>query len=252
MESSPRCTKVVDAVLFVDLDRSGARRSPTFRCIHLPSLVISTRLPGGSLSLTRNAFTELLPKCIMKSPITSRIPVKTSIHSIPACSPTHPRYCFIIKRFLEHHRDVEWVVFEVEVDLSIPGPIKIFSRVSQQYSVQRPTIPVHDTDDDLLVDLPTGRGSLPRASLGVRFLRVGKPGKGRVARLGGIDKMHLSGIHLDREAGFVMLWAEDSRYNSARDYFYICWLDEEKPGNMVYSRTKELISGWSRGFRWHF
>jgi hypothetical protein len=154
----PRCTKVVDDVLFVTLDISDGSLEHAYRCIHIPSLVISTQLPGGSLSLTENAFAVLLPKCIMESRASgSLFSVHTKIYSIPACPPTHPRYCFIIKRFLGQSRGVEWEVLEVEIDLSIPGPIKIFSRVSRQYTVQRPTYPLHDSDDDLLLYLPLGR-----------------------------------------------------------------------------------------------
>ena len=135
----------------------------------------------------------------------------------------------------------------VEIDLSIPGPIKIFSRVSRQYNLQRPPYPLRDDSDDLLLHLPLGRGDLPRASLTVQFLRVGKPGKVRVARLGGIDKMRLSGLSVDREAGYIIIWAKEDWPESYRGDSFICWLDERKPGNMVYSRTKELISSWSRG-----
>jgi len=243
----PRCTKVVDDVLFITLVISdGNELSATYRCIHIPSLVISTQLPGGSVSLTENAFAVHLPKCIMEPHATgSLFPFQTQVYSIPACSPTHPRYCFI-RRIVGQSRGVEWEVLEVEIDLTIPGPIKIFSRVSQQYTVQRPTSLIHDIDDDLLLYFALGRGVQPRASPSVRFLRVGKPGKWRVARLGGVDKMRLSGLNIDRDTGYVIIWTSEGWPRSTRECGYICWLDERKSGDMVYSRTKELISSWSR------
>src|SRR6266853_1222470 len=142
----PRCTKAVDDILFVTLATSdGTDWTTSYRCIHIPSLVISTELPGGSLSLTENAFAVLLPKCIMESrAMDSPFPIPTKIYSIPACPPTHPRYCFIIKRFVGQSQGVQWEVLEVEIDLSIHGPIKIFSRVSQQYTIQCSTSPLHN------------------------------------------------------------------------------------------------------------
>ena len=248
MEFIPRCTKVIDDLLFTILDiYDGIQYHTAYRCIHIPSLVISAQLPGGSLSLTENAFAVLLPKCIMESRGTwSLSSAHTTIYSVPTCLPTHPRYCFIIRRFPGQSRGLEWEALEVEIDLSIPGPIKVFSRVSHHHTVQHPTYPLHDSDDDLLVYLPLGRGGLPRASLGVRFLRVGKkPGKGRLARLGGIDKMRLAEVTVDRDAGYVIFCvAEDSPWGT-RDCSFIWWLDERKPGKMVYSRTKEVISSWS-------
>src|SRR5258706_12821400 len=108
----PRCTKAFDDVLFFTLDKSDSTHwDITYRCIHIPSLVISTQLPGGSLSLTENAFAVLLPNCIMESCATgSLFPVQTKIYSIPACPPTHPRYCFIIRRFGGLSRGVGWEV----------------------------------------------------------------------------------------------------------------------------------------------
>ena len=208
MEFVPHCTKIVDDVLFVTLViHDGTYWNAAYRCIHIPSLVISTQLPGGSLSLRGNAFAVLLPKCVMKPRVTgSHLPVQTKIYSIPACPPTHPRYCFIIRRFVEQSRGVEWEVLEVEIDLTIPGPIKIFSRVSQQYTVQRPNSPLHDNDNDLLFYFPLGRGGQPRSSPNVQFLRVGNPDKWRVARLGGVDKMRLSWLRVDRDAGYVIIW----------------------------------------------
>ena len=63
-----RCTKVIDDLLFVEIDLyADAYLNTTYRCVHIPSLVASTQLPGGSLSLTENAFAELLPRCIVES-----------------------------------------------------------------------------------------------------------------------------------------------------------------------------------------
>ena len=248
MESRPHCAKAVDDVLFVALSISGGiRQSSSFRCIYIPSLVISTQLPGGSLSLTENAFDELPPKCIMESPTAASFSlVYTKIYPIPACPPTYPRYCFISKRFLRYPWRVEWDVFEVQVDLSIPGPIKIFSRVSLQYTVQHPASPLHDSDNDLLLYLRLGRNGQPRAPPSVRFLRVGKPDKWRMARLGGVDKMRLARLSVDRDAGFAIIWAAEDWPQATPEYGFICWLDERKASDTVYSRTRELISSWSR------
>src|SRR5258706_1662019 len=252
----PSYTRVVDDVLFVShdvLDSTLNLWNISFRCIHMPCLLISTQLPGGSLSLTESAFTVLLPKCIMESRAPrSTFLDHTTIYSIHASPPTHPRYCFITKRFLRQYQGVEWEVLEVEIDLRIPGPIKIFNRVSQQYTVQRPTYRLHNSHDDLLLYLPLGRRGLPRAYPSVRFTRVGKPDKWRVARLEGVDKMRLSGLYVDRDAAWVIIWAKEDSPQSTHDCSFIWWLDERKPGNMVYSRTKELMSSWSRGLKWRF
>ena len=242
-------TKVIDDLLFTTEDiPHGTHWTTTYRCIHIPALVTSTQLLGGSLSLMDNAFDKLLPKCIMESRAPwSLYSAQTTIYSVPTCLLTHPRYCFIIKRCPGQFERVEWEVLEVDIDLSIPGPIKVFSKVSQQYTVQRPAYPLYDSDKDLLLYLPLGRGDLPSASLNVRFLRVGKPGKGRLARLEGVDKMRVNMLSVDRDAGYVIIWAAEAQHGSTRDCAFIWWLDERKSGNMVYSRTKELISSWSRG-----
>jgi len=250
MKFSPHCTKVIDEVLFVSLDVSN---NIAYCLIHMPSLVISMALPGGSLTLTKNAVGMLLPKYFIGSRETvSHSLAHTKIYSIPAYPPTHPRYCFVIKRSLGQSRGMEWEVFEVEIDMSVPSPIKIFSRVSWQYTVQRPAYPLCDSDDDLLLYLPLGRGGRPLASPSVRFLRVGKPDNWRVARLGGVDNMRLAGLSVDRDAGYVIIWAEADSHRTPRDCCFIWWFCERKSGNMVYSRTKELISSWGRGLKWRF
>ena len=102
---------------------------------------------------------------------------------------------------------MEWEVIEVEIDLSISGPIKIFSRISHQYTLQDPTYISNDTNDDLLLYRTLGRGVLPSASISVRLMRVGKLGKVRVARLGGVDNMRLTGPSVDKDAGYVIISA---------------------------------------------
>ena len=80
----------------------------------------------------------------------------------------------------------------------------------------------------------------------VRVHRVYVVNKERLARLGGVDKMHLSDLVVDRGAGYVNIWVVEDQPPYRGDHF-IWWLDERKQGNMVYSRVKELISSWSRG-----
>ena len=162
----------------------------------------------------------------------------SKIYSIPACPPAHPRYCFINTRSLERPQGVGWEVLEVEIDLSIPGPIKVFSRVSRQYSRQVPTGLLHDNDNDLLLYLPLGDRLQPSASLSVQFLRVGMPTKVRVARLGMVDKMHLSRLSVDRDAGYLIVWTADDCCPYCGGGGVIWWLDDRKAGNMVRSRTK--------------
>ena len=247
----PLCSKVIDDLLFVIVDVfKNTHRHTAYRCLHIPSLAISTGLPGGSLSLMGTAFAVLLPKCNMVSrAVGSNFSVHTKIYAVPARPSTHPRYCFIIKRLRDQLRGLDWEVLEVEIDLTIPGPIKIFSRVSRPYTVQCPTYtyPLHDSSDDLLLYLPLGRGDLPSAFLSVQFMRAGKPGERRVARLEGVDNMRLTGLSVDKDAGYVIIWAAQDLRGRTHDYAYIWWLGETKPGNTVYSRTKELISSWSRG-----
>ena len=248
MEFRPRCTKVIGDLLFTIPNMpDGTDWNTTYHCIHLPSLVTTTQVPGGFLSLTENTFAMLLPKSIIESRGRwSPFYAHSKIYSIPACTPTHPRYCFIIKRFAAPSWGVEWMVFEVEIDMRIPGPIKGFSKVSQQYTVQCPINPLYDVDDDLLLYLPLGREDISRASLCIQFLRVGKPGKKRLARLKGMVNLHSYGLSVDRDAGYVIFWATEDRPPYRSDHF-IWWLDERKLGNMVYSQTRGLISGWSRG-----
>ena len=244
-------TKVIDDLLFINIDiYANGYWNPTYRCVHIPSLVISTQLPDGSLSLTENAFNELLPKCIMESHATRpNSSAHTNIYSIPACPPTLPRYCFIIKRSMGQVPGLEWEILEVEIDLSIPGPIKIFSKVSQQYTRQVPTYLPHDNDIDLLLYLQLGRRFQASTSLSIQFLRVGKPGEVRVARLGGIHMLQLSALGVDRDAGYIIIRRADD-WPWHRGGTFIWWIDERKLGNMVYSRTKELISSWSRRLLW--
>ena len=253
MEFISYSIKVLDDLLFILLGMSDdTHETNVYRCIHLPSLVTSTQLPGGSLSLTENAFAVLQPKCNMESrAMGAGISSASEICSISTCPPTRPRYCFIITRIPRPSPGEAWEVYEVEIDLSIPGPIKVFSKVFQQYIVQLPTSPVHDSDGDLLLYvpryLPPGLRDPLRTSLGIRFLRVGKMGYRRLARFEGVVNLHVYGLHVDRDAGYVIIRGTDHSPQATHSGPFICWLHEGKPGNMVHSRTRGSISSWGRG-----
>ena len=241
MELIPCCTQVFGDLCFITLEKSGSLdRDTAYHCIHIPSLVNSAQLPGGTVSLTGNTFPVLPPKyavelCATWPPASTHI----NIYSLPASPTTHPRYCFIIERFLEAHRGVGWEVLEVEIDLSIPGPIKIIRRVSQQYTVWRPACPLQDSNDDLILYLPLGPGGLPRASLSVQFLRVREPSKVRVARLEGVDEMPLCGLSLDRDAGHVIIWAAEDWPRCTQICSFIWRVDGR--------RKRDRILSWGRG-----
>ena len=251
MTSVPCCLKVRDDMLFFKLEISGSNQK--YRCIHLPALVIATQLPGGSIDLTEKVFAPLLPECKMEAYTPGSIgSVHEEIYSIPSYPSKHPRYCFSFDRVLEGSKGMDWEVLEVEVDLSIPGPIKIFGRVSQQYTVPRPTYFFHDGDNDLLLFLPSEYRHPPRSPLSVRFLRVGKPDEWRVAKLANVDKMRLAGLHVDRDAGYIIAWVKEGRLWWTRECSYIWWIAEGKSGPMVHSPAKDLTSKWTPGSLWSF
>ena len=251
MSLVPRCIKVRDDLLFVKLEITGS--GTTYRCLHIPTLVLSTQLPDGSLDLTEQVFAKLPPECKMETYTEGSIgSVGEKIYSIPSCRPTHPRYCFILERVLKQSSGMDWEVLEVEIDSTIPGPIKIFSQVSRQYTVPRPTFFFHDGDDDLLLSLPSKHGQIPHEPLSVRFLRVGEPDDWRVAKLRGVDKMRLAALHVDRDAGYVIAWVKEGWFWWTRECSFIWWIDDRKSGPMVDSPVEGLISGWSGGLLWGF
>ena len=137
-----------------------------------------------------------------------------------------------------------WEVFEVEVDLRTPGPIKIFSRVTSRYHAKLPAYQSHDSDDDLFLYVPPSRPQAGPST--IRFLRVGKLHTWGVVRFLGAYKMRREGLRVDRDAGYVIIWGREPWRGSSRECCFIWWsVDVRKPGNMA--RTKELISSWSRG-----
>ena len=247
----PSCINVRDNILFLKLEISGS--NPTYRCIYLPALVITAQPPGGSIDLTENAFAPLLPECKMETYTPGSIgSVHEEIYSISPYLPKHPRYCFIYSWVLGGSKGMDWEVLDVEIDLSIPGLIKIFTRVSRQYTVPRPRYFFHDSDDDLLLSLPSEHGHPPCSPLSVRFLRVGKPDEWRVAKLGSVEKMCLTGLHVDRDAGYIIAWVREGWLWWTRECSFIWWIDERKRGPMVHSPAKDLTSRWGRGYLWSF
>jgi hypothetical protein len=248
----PSFIKVCDDILFVKLDFLWSHQ--TYRCIHLPTLVITTQLPGGSIDLTESAFAALLPECEMETCTAgSIVSVHEEIFSVPSCLPKHPRYYFIFSRVLERTIRMDWEIFEVEVDLTIPGPIKIFGRVSRQYAVPRPTSHVHQSIDDLLLSFPSEHDDTPCSPLSVRFLQVGKLDGWRAVKLKGVNEMYLSRLHVDRDAGYIIAWVRYYQYmQGARECSFIWWIGGSKPGAVVHSPAKDLTSGWSCGRLWSF
>jgi hypothetical protein len=249
----PYFIKVSDDILFVKLKVPGSHQTypcQTYRCIHLPTLVITTQLPGGSVDLTENAFAALLPECKMETCTVSSVgSIGEEIYPVPSCHPKHPRYYFIFTRVLEGSKGMDWEIFGVEVDLIIPGPIKIFGRVSRQYAVPCPTILSRESIGDLLLSFPSEHDDTPCSPLSVRFLQVGKLDGWRVVKLQGVNGMNLYSLHVDRDAGYIIAWVGDGWFE---EYSFIWWIDDRKPGAVVHLPAKDLASGWVFGRLWSF
>lgn len=133
-------------------------------------------------------------------------------------------YYFIVERRLGRYQGSVWDIFEVEIDLSIPGPIKGISRACQWSSAG--TYLYHCSDDNLLLTLPSVHGIIPNAPLNIRTLRVGTPDDWRAVKIGGMNKMRLSGLHVDRHTGYVIVWVREGRLRWTRECSFICWIDE--------------------------
>ena len=241
----PVRSKVRDDFLFVQFEAYRKWKCYTsYVCIHMPTLVTSAQLPGGSLTLMEN---ELHPKCKMEIETRSvggpNRSIYEEIYSIPASLPTHPRYCVTVERRLGRYQGNFWDSFEVEIDLSIPGPIKGLSGVRQWSSVAPPgTCSYQCSDDDLLLTFPSVHGIIPCAPLSIRFLRVGTSDDWRAVKVRGMDKMRLSGLHVDRHAGYIIAWVE-GRSRWARECSFIWWIDESEPDDLISRWTRRLLRG---------
>jgi len=239
----PSRIKICDDILFIKLHRDT---SATYRCIHLPTLVVTAQLPGEPIDLTENAFSPLPPECKLEAYGS----VRDEICSIPSCLPKHPRYCFILTRYLENGEVKYWEILEVEIDLSMPGPIKIFSRVSRQNNVACPANIFHHSVEDLLLSVPVanGHGYINFSSLKVRFLQVGRPNGWREVKLEIEGKKKLAVLHVDRDAGYITASVKEGWDERSQACYFIWWIDVRKPG--AYGTVKDLSSGWSHGPLW--
>ena len=223
-----------------------------YTCIHIPTLVISARLPGGSLALMGD---ELPQKCNLKivlAALEKESPIDEEIYSIPACLPTHPRYGFIINRStrptLGGYNLDDWDYFQAEIDLSIPGPIKGISAFSKSHGKLWPFFPYTYicSNDDLFLTFPSVKWGPPH--LNHLFLRIGMPPEEwREVKVEGMDKMQVSELHVDKRAGYIIAWVKENRLLRTRESSFIWGIDERKPD---CTPVMDLISGRTRRLLW--
>ena len=198
---------------------------------------------------------ELPQKCNLKIGLVGlekESPIDEEIYSIPTCLPTHPRYSFIIKKYKcgGSRRDF-WDFRGAEIDLSVPGPIKgistFFNSDGWDLSPYRSSYTC--SDDDLFLTYPSVYGHIRDAvPINIRFLRIGRPaGYWREVNVEGVDKMRVSGLHVDKHAGYIIAWVKENRLLGTRESSFIWWINERKA---EYSSVMDLISGWNRRLLW--
>jgi hypothetical protein len=236
MSFQPCRLRVCEDLLFlVKPQIPGDHCTVTCRCVHIPSLVVLAR-PGQSVDLTEEAFSRLPQGCRIEMDTMESI--QETIYPFPSDTPLHPRYCFTYARVVRELRstEVSWEDLEIEIDLSIPGPIKPFRRITQGSTVSRPG---HAADDNLLLFSPLSYG-IPRGPLRVRFSRVGWQDAWRVANVKGYDKMRMRGLFIDRDAGYIYGHVQDDSLRQTRDCPIVWWFDPPHRASMM----KRWLFGW--------
>lgn len=223
MSFRPLCLKVLEDILFVIKDRRpGSPFSKTCLCIHLPPLIHYACVDSG----LPNRTPRKLAPCFefgegpgISEPWTSR---REEIYSIPhdAGTSVYPKYRFVLSSF-----NTSWEVFDVELDLTVPGPLKPFRSVKHHNTMLSPDVRtcLAASDGDLLV-LFTSGVSTPWC-INVRSfsqsLEESDVQSWRVSQVEELNRLDWSWLYVDRAAGYLLMGQGVDGNRQAR----IWWFD---------------------------
>ena len=240
MSDLPSRIRVRDDLLFMKFLLPGPYINATYCCIHMPSLVVSIQIPGEMVDL---AFSRL-PKegKMVIDTLGTMGSINEQIYPSPSNTSAHPRYYFVLERNFESYIKMVSEVLTIEIDLSVPGPIKAFGRVVQEYTVPNQIRRFRAANDDVQLFFPFFYGDTPRVPPIVRSWGLGSRDAGRVANVEGIEEMRLDGVFVDRDAGYILAWVREGSLSWARDSAIIWWFSPTHTASPI----KRLLSGWSQ------
>lgn len=168
-------------------------------------------------------------------------PRTTEVTSISA----YPKFRFVLS-----YSSTSWDVFDVELDLTVPGPLKPFQSIKHHSRTLSPDVRtcIDGSDGDLVV-LFTISVSPPRC-INVRSfshtLEESDSQGWRVAQVEGLNRLVWSWLYVDRTAGYLLMGPGGDGNGQA----HIWWFDgvpssgKDEP---VHSRGKDKVA--APGFR---
>jgi len=147
-------------------------------------------------------------------------------------------------RFVLFYSHMAWDIFDVVLDLTVPGPLKPFRSVGHHRITHRPGAGMRDSidasDGNLLVVF-TGRRSPPTLVNVRSFLPTLEESDSecwRVGRVEGLDRLVWCWLYVDRAAGYL-LTSEPGGIGDVRPSSFIWWFDWVSSGEDIPAHPQE-------------
>ena len=209
MSFRPLRLKVREDILFVIMDRKpGSSFAKTCHCIHLPLLIHHAFVDSA---LPKRATTKLFEFSEGEGGSERWFSSSEDIYAIPHDAGTtgpmsttaYPKYRIVLS-----YPHFSWDIFDVELDLTVPGPLKPFRSVRHYRTRPGPDIQysIDSLDGDLLV-LSTFCTSAPTLFNVRSFSPTFEESDSecwRVGRVEGLDRLLWSWLYVDRAAGYFL------------------------------------------------
>jgi len=241
------CIKVQEDILFVIKQiKLGSSFAKTCLCIHLPPLIHHTFVDSA---LPEHATWKLAPCFEISAGEDSSerwYSVNEDIYAIPHDAGTiepllttaYPKYRFVLS-----YSYLSWDIFDVELNLTVRGPIKPFRSVRRHTTRPGPykDLSVGASDGDLLVVL-TLCDSTPTL-VNVRSfsptLEESDSECWRVGRVEGLDRLFWSWLYVDRAVGYFLASVDVGLGRShLQPCPFIWWFDWVSSGEDIPARPQ--------------
>jgi len=248
----------------------GSSFAKTCLCTHLPPLIhyafVKSRLPKRATWKLGPWFEFSAGEGSSERWFSSSEDIYAIPHDAgttgPMSTTAYPKYRFVL--FYSH---LSWDIFDVELDLTVPGPLKPFRSVKHHSTTPGPGIrfSLNASDGDLLVVF-TLCDSTPTLVNIRSFSPTFEESDGecwRVGRVEGLEKLVWSWLYIDRAAGYLLTSVDvgPGGVEGVRPCPFIWWFDwvsseEDIPahpqgnGKIVRSGVRSAVSKVFTRLKW--